>query len=420
MVGAAVAPIFPLAVVLVAVGCVGQARAGSELEEIARRIRDGQFDTALALTEPMLSRSPADPRLWTLKGLALAGLGRAAESLDCYERALELDPGSLATLQAKAELEYRTGRPGARETLRRLLERSPANPVAHAMVASLAFAEGDCRTALAHFEKAETAISENAGALHQFGYCLAAAGRAEEAQVRWKRALKLAPEEEGYYLDLARLHAESGALSAALDVLAAGVGRLPASAPLRVARGVFLVLAGRFDEAETEFEEANRLSPDRQLGTVGLSYASTQWQQRLDKAIAQARRSLARNPADPLLNYLLAEALLRKGAEPGTPAFEEARRSLGRSIEGAPEFAKARTALAKTELVLGRPREAIEHLEIAVKADPTDQIALSTLVTALQRAGRPEEARAAAGRLRALLAAEREADLRRSRRRPVP
>jgi len=136
-------------------------------------------------------------------------------------------------------------------------------------------------------------------------------------------------------------------------------------------------------------------------------------------AISEARRSLARNPSDPVLNYLLAEALLRKGAGPGDAAFEEARQSLRRSIEAAPQFAKARTALAKTELALGRPGEAISHLEVAVKADPTDQIALSTLVTALQRAGRPEQARALAVRLRTLIAEERDADLRRTRGQPV-
>lgn len=408
-----------LAAVLVAVICACGAQAGAGLEEIAQRIRGGEFGRALELVDPLLSRSPGDPRLWTLKGLALAGLGRVPESLECYQRAVELDPGSIAALQAKAELEYRTGNPGAHETLRRLLDRSPANPVAHAMTASLALAEGDCKTALAHFEKAAAAISRNAAALHQFGYCLAAEGKREEALDSWRRALALAPEEEGYYLDLARVHAESGSLQAALDVLDKGVARLPASAPLRVARGVFLVLAGRFEEAEAQFEEANRLSPDRQLGTIGLSYASTQWQERLEKAIGEARRSLDRNPSDPVLNYLLAEALLRKGAAPGEEAFEEARRSLRRSIEAAPQFAKARTALAKTELQLGRPREAIEHLEIAVKADPTDQIALSTLVTALQRAGRPDQARTLAGRLRALMAEEREEDLRRARRRPV-
>lgn len=413
------AAIFQLAFVLVAVSCACGTQPGPGLEEIARRIRDGQFARALEVVDPLLGQSPRDPRLWTLKGLALAGLGRVEESFSCYDRALELDPGSIGALQAKAELEYRTGKPGARETLRRLLAVSPANAVAHAMLASLAFAEGDCKTALAHFRKAGAVISQNAAALHQFGYCLAAAGKREEALASWSRALELAPEEDGYYLDVARFHAESGSLQAALDVLATGIQRVPASAPLRVARGVFLVLSGRFEEAEAEFEEANRLSPDRQLGTIGLSYASTQWQERLEKALAEARRSLDRNPFDPVLNYLFAEALLRKGAAPGEEAFEEARRSLRRSIEAAPRFAKARTALAKTELLLGRPQEALAHLEIAVQADPNDQIALSTLVTALQRAGRPEQARGVARRLRALMVEEREADLRRTRYRPV-
>lgn len=55
-------------------------------------LEDGDFDSALGIFEDALSRHPANPDLWNCKGVALRGLGRYAESSECFEESLRIDP----------------------------------------------------------------------------------------------------------------------------------------------------------------------------------------------------------------------------------------------------------------------------------------------------------------------------------------
>jgi cytochrome c-type biogenesis protein CcmH/NrfG len=148
-----------------------------------------------------------------------------------------------------------------------------------------------------------------------------------------------------------------------------------------------------------------------------MGYGSTQWDTKLDRAIGEARKALKTKTGDPVLNYVLAEALLRRGSQPGDSEFEEAHAALLRAIESQPGFSKARTALAKVYLRLGKTQDAIRELEHALKLDPNDQIVASTLVTALQRSGEADQVRAVARQLRQLLNKEQALEAERARMR---
>ena len=66
--------------------------------------------------------------------------------------------------------------------------------------------------------------------------------------------------------------------------------------------------------------------------------------------------------------------------------------ALQRSVEVNPEGAVARTRLGSLYLRLGKPGDAIPHLERAVELAPDDQTALNSLQRALREAGQPEKA----------------------------
>lgn len=105
------------------------------------------------------------------------------------------------------------------------------------------------------------------------------------------------------------------------------------------------------------------------------------------------REKLSRDPGNPTLDYLLAEALLRKGTEPGKPEFEEAKSALLRSIQNRPDFAKAHAQLSKMYALAGDNVKALEESELAVKLAPGDRMAVYSLVRALKESGRNEEAK---------------------------
>ena len=53
---------------------------------------DGKFGDALSAFEQALLLNQNDPDLWNHKGVALRSLGRYDESVECFNRSLEIDP----------------------------------------------------------------------------------------------------------------------------------------------------------------------------------------------------------------------------------------------------------------------------------------------------------------------------------------
>ena len=53
---------------------------------------EGKYDDALAFFEQALLLNQNDPDLWNFKGIALRSLGRYEESMECFNKSLEIDP----------------------------------------------------------------------------------------------------------------------------------------------------------------------------------------------------------------------------------------------------------------------------------------------------------------------------------------
>lgn len=58
----------------------------------------------------VLKLDPRDSMAWDEKGSSLVSLGRTEEAIDCYDRALTIQPGNPLRWLCKAEAELRTGR----------------------------------------------------------------------------------------------------------------------------------------------------------------------------------------------------------------------------------------------------------------------------------------------------------------------
>jgi len=53
---------------------------------------DGKFDDALGFFEQALLLNQDNPDLWNYKGIALRSLGRYEESMECFNKSLEIEP----------------------------------------------------------------------------------------------------------------------------------------------------------------------------------------------------------------------------------------------------------------------------------------------------------------------------------------
>ncbi len=67
-----------------------------DIQELIRKgrscLEDGKFDDALGFFEQALLLDMKDPDLWNYKGAALRSLGRYEESIECFNKSLEIDP----------------------------------------------------------------------------------------------------------------------------------------------------------------------------------------------------------------------------------------------------------------------------------------------------------------------------------------
>ena len=174
----------------------------------------------------------------------------------------------------------------------------------------------------------------------------------------------------------------------------AGLQHVPESARLHTLRGILKAQLGKYEEAASEFELANRLDPSRQYGAAGLGVLYTEMRQP-DLASAVLRERLKKSPGDSTLNYLLAQALVQEGVEPGTAEFSETLDALIAATRAQPDLAKAHSLLGKLYVSAENYPKAVEELKLAARYDATDRMARSQLAIALRRLGRDEEAAAA-------------------------
>lgn len=458
------------------------ASADADRAAIGPLIKQGDYARALGAIEAAIARAPADAQLWTLKGLALTGMQRSDEALAAYHKALALEPRSMAPLQGAAEIEYRTRRPEARQTVERIVAIDPDNRVAHAMLGALAFERRDCEGAVAAFERSGPALDRNGEALDQFAHCLYVVGRYLDAASTFDRRQRLdpgdpgprikaalalhaagrftdaltrveplaaasgadpsvidlaadlydsldrlseaigllrgaiarTPAQESHYVTLGSICLKRESYDLAREIIDVGLRHLPRSAVLHTMRGVVHAQLGDFARAGEDFDSASRLQPDRPLGAVGRSLALQQTGQ-LDESIGVLRREAASHPDDAPTLFLLAQALIRSGVAPGTPAAREAEAALVRAVEVAPNFGQAHAELGKLYLKIGEPARAVTHLRRAIALTPSDRTATYSLLQALRQAGLDEETPAVAARLRELMAQERDDEIRQNR-----
>jgi len=83
--------------------------ASDRVSAITSALHNGKFDKALQLIDPALEKSPKNPQLWMLQGLAYSGKNNRKAALASYRNALTIAPDYLPALEGAAQLEYEAG-----------------------------------------------------------------------------------------------------------------------------------------------------------------------------------------------------------------------------------------------------------------------------------------------------------------------
>jgi tetratricopeptide (TPR) repeat protein len=165
----------------------------STIQNIGDALRAGNYAAALRLIDPALLESPNDPRLWSMQGLALSGLRRAPEALASYKHALKISPDYLPALEGAAQIEYEADNKNAIPLLQQILRARPDDATSHAMLGTMDYKRGNCRDAVLHFDRSQSALQSQPLALQQYGSCLAKVDRVDEAVTVFQKLVESNP-----------------------------------------------------------------------------------------------------------------------------------------------------------------------------------------------------------------------------------
>ena len=173
-------------------------------------LRAREFDRALHILQPAIRQSPGRAQLWMLQGLAYSGAGHKQEALASFRAALKISPDYLPALEAAAQIEYDAGRQAAVPLLEHVLRLRPDDTTSHAMLAVLAYKQGDCATAVEHFEKGGPLMTSQPSALQEHGACLLKLKQFDRAVAVLQTAVNLNPEDRRVRSQLASAQLTAG------------------------------------------------------------------------------------------------------------------------------------------------------------------------------------------------------------------
>jgi tetratricopeptide (TPR) repeat protein len=232
-------------------------------------------------------------------------------------------------------------------------------------------------------------------------------GDTKRAYDSLRTATNIEPSSEGNYIDLISLCVDHKNYDLALEIAAVGLTHLPTSERIHVQRGVVFVMKEQFEEAQKEFEIAEKLAPSRSLPYVALALLWLQMNRPGD-AVQKLRKRVHQFPGDSLALWYLGEALNRSGTTPGSPEQKEAIAALRRSVQLSPDISQSHELLGKLLNREGRLDEAASQLELAIRLEPENQAAIYQLAQVYSKKGDAVRAKPLFAKVSKMKAEERE------------
>jgi superkiller protein 3 len=308
--------------------------------------------------EAAVDRSPNDPKLWVLLGLAYLDQNDDPRALSAFERAVKVGPKSAeahnwlgVALAEKADL------PAAAAELRKAVELDPQYGRAYTNLGSVLAQSGDYGEAVKIFQKALTLEPNSLGARMNLGMALRETGNLEDALKHLRSVVTADPNNASLQYELGQTLRQSGDLSGAVVAFqkaleiqpeqreayyALGVALKQQSAALRKPRPA---PASRADDLYKQGQEAIERG-DFNSGRERLTEAL-----RLDENHAEA-------------HALLGFTLGQQGD------LSSGLRHLERAVKLRPESSDARYNLGAALWYSGSRDRAITALQESVKLDP--------------------------------------------------
>jgi uncharacterized protein (TIGR02466 family) len=344
----------------------------------------GDAVRALGLAELVLQANPAQPDALQLFAGAALQLGRADQAVAALRRASQARPDSPDIAFNLGIAEQAAGEPAAAQAaFERCLSLRPARMDAQRGRARSAAMAGDWRAALDASERILAQHPDDADASDDLAHALSGMGRDDEALDAANRAIARTPERLSAWRTLARVHEQAGRIDEALAALTRAAQAGIEAHAMALARGHLAYRAGRFATAAAAFSDAAVARSDS--GSAWNNLAASQIAlDRVDEAIASARRACGLAPGDAGMRMTLAAALSHSR---DALQLDESLSLCAALLDLRPDHAAAHDCAAIVRLKRGETADALAHAQRAVAIEPGEAAYNVTLARVLEQSG---------------------------------
>jgi predicted Zn-dependent protease len=375
---------------------------GAAQIEYARRSAD-----AVPTLNELISIKPEDPTAHAMLAVLAWQRGDCASALPHFEKA-----SLLVEQNPEAKREYASCLLAEGEAVRsvdlyrQLMEGAPSTQTRMQFAVAL-WKSNQLDEALTALSPLVEAGSANAHALTLAAQIAEEEGETPKAIAWLRQAIVLDPSAVKNYVLFATFAFNHNSFQVGIDMIDAGLKVLPGAAPLYLSRGVLRVQLSQIDGALDDFEQAHRLDPNLSFAEDAMGMIHSQ-QHDNQGSLEAFRRHAERNPRDPLLQYLYAEALL-ESPDSGKPEVQaEAIRAASHAVKLEPDYQPARDLLTVLYMRAGNASAAKQEAEEALKWNPDDSAALYQEMMADRRLGQKRDVDGLVARLKQLKQSEQE------------
>lgn len=345
-----------------------------------------QLDVAADAFEQALKNDPEHTETKLLFGELLAQRGQFERADELLRQYLARHPNNLRAIKSYARLQMRLGAPDkAIAALTGVAREALADPEMTALLGTAYLDTGSADAAVALLEKASKAAPDDAGISRQLAVGYAAKGDLDRALEAIEQ-LGSDGQLTAAHLEIARSLLVQGEIDKALELTGRLTHDLPQSPEAFNLNGIVQEAAGKRAAAVDSFEQALALAPDSIPARINLAR----------RALADGDAAAARQRYDEILqrqpgNSQALVALAKLDGAAGKPLKDVIAR-LQQAVDGDPGATEAQLILANYHLGRRALDVATRHAEAAVKSAPAQALPLMTLARCQLAMKQPEQA----------------------------
>jgi tetratricopeptide (TPR) repeat protein len=289
----------------------------------------GRLEDSAAVIRDQIKASPQAPDGYFRLGLILRQQKKDDEARQAFQKALELSPGNLPSIDQLVELDIaKKDFEGALRTIQPELQKTPPSAGAHFLEGKIYAAQGD-------FDRAEAALT---------------------------KTLEIEPGFSSAYDLLVTCYVASNKLPDAIKELEAFLSRTPNNPRALMTLGVIYDKMKDYPKARDTYEKVLSIRPENAEAMNNLAYLYSVRLTQLDKGYELARKARTLQPASPAIADTLGWALYKRGQ------YQEALTLLRESAGKLPDNPEAQFHLGMASYMMGETEAARAALQRAANS----------------------------------------------------